>query len=435
MKRFAGLFLFVSTVWGQASTPPPPVIRDAFVETNDHNVVRSMRLNQTLQVVVCKAEFDTWKGTTSPDVALYLNGTVLPKMPAGVMRQVTDEDAIAKAEADALKAADKAADVARPMSAAACAKAALAPLDEAVKAATSASAAADAKAAAQSEPAATKDAADKKLALNNAVAARNAAAPTASARYVFSYFLDSSQVGKAEQWLRLLEHPWKSKPVDVSLGLPAGPAFPRQGSIELDRINIGWFLAWSAFFAVLIYRFIRYAKTSDIIRDSGPAPTKPGPELLNPDGTKKTAADGSVLRGPDVVLTKTYSLAKTSMAMWTFIVAMALVFIFVVTWNENSLSITALTLIGISFGTTMLASPLGGPDAPGETKGFIVDLLSEEHSISFHRYQMVLFSIILAIMFIIKTAATLTMPDFDPTLLGLMGISSGTYLGFKVQGK
>jgi hypothetical protein len=29
----------------------------------------------------------------------------------------------------------------------------------------------------------------------------------------------------------------------------------------------------------------------------------------------------------------------------------------------------------------------------------------------------------------------LAMPDFDPTLLGLMGISSGTYIGFKFPEK
>lgn len=31
--------------------------------------------------------------------------------------------------------------------------------------------------------------------------------------------------------------------------------------------------------------------------------------------------------------------------------------------------------------------------------------------------------------------SSLAMPDFDSTLLALMGISNGTYLGFKLQGK
>jgi hypothetical protein len=54
---------------------------------------------------------------------------------------------------------------------------------------------------------------------------------------------------------------------------------------------------------------------------------------------------------------------------------------------------------------------------------------------SFHRYQMVLFTLIPAVIFVAKTASALVMPEFDTTLLGLMGISSGTYLGFKLQGK
>lgn len=37
----------------------------------------------------------------------------------------------------------------------------------------------------------------------------------------------------------------------------------------------------------------------------------------------------------------------------------------------------------------------------------------------------------LGIMFISSVYNNLTMPEFSATLLGLMGISSGTYIGFK----
>jgi len=77
----------------------------------------------------------------------------------------------------------------------------------------------------------------------------------------------------------------------------------------------------------------------------------------------------------------------------------------------------------------------GIPQIPQPTKGFLTDLLTEGTGPSFHRYQMVLFTVILAVIFVAKTASSLVMPDFDITLLGLMGISSGTYLGFKLQGK
>ena len=37
----------------------------------------------------------------------------------------------------------------------------------------------------------------------------------------------------------------------------------------------------------------------------------------------------------------------------------------------------------------------------------------------------------LGILFLIGVWSRLSMPEFGGTLLGLMGISSGTYLGFK----
>jgi hypothetical protein len=105
-----------------------------------------------------------------------------------------------------------------------------------------------------------------------------------------------------------------------------------------------------------------------------------------------------------------------------------------VTWN-GALSNGTLALIGISFGTTLLAAAAEGPPRPRSSQGFVTDLLSDGDGPSFHRYQMVLFTVVLAIIFVVKAASTLAMPEFDPTLLALMGISSGTYLGFKVQGK
>jgi hypothetical protein len=40
-------------------------------------------------------------------------------------------------------------------------------------------------------------------------------------------------------------------------------------------------------------------------------------------------------------------------------------------------------------------------------------------------------SIVLAFVFVRAVYVDALMPDFDATLLGLLGISSGTYLGFK----
>ena len=48
---------------------------------------------------------------------------------------------------------------------------------------------------------------------------------------------------------------------------------------------------------------------------------------------------------------------------------------------------------------------------------------------------MAAWTVVLGLVFIVQVVNDLSMPDFSPTLLGLMGISSGTYIGFKLPGK
>lgn len=67
----------------------------------------------------------------------------------------------------------------------------------------------------------------------------------------------------------------------------------------------------------------------------------------------------------------------------------------------------------------------------GVSKGLLADILSDGSGYSFHRFQIFAWTIVLGIMFISSVYNNLTMPEFSATLLGLMGISSGTYIGFK----
>lgn len=67
----------------------------------------------------------------------------------------------------------------------------------------------------------------------------------------------------------------------------------------------------------------------------------------------------------------------------------------------------------------------------GVSKGFLRDILSDGSGYSFHRYQICAWTIVLGIIFISSVYNDLSMPEFSSTLLGLMGISSGTYIGFK----
>ena len=63
--------------------------------------------------------------------------------------------------------------------------------------------------------------------------------------------------------------------------------------------------------------------------------------------------------------------------------------------------------------------------------GFMRDILSDGSGYSFHRFQIFAWTIVLGIIFMSSVYNNLTMPEFSTTLLGLMGLSAGTYIGFK----
>jgi hypothetical protein len=69
---------------------------------------------------------------------------------------------------------------------------------------------------------------------------------------------------------------------------------------------------------------------------------------------------------------------------------------------------------------------------PEVSHGFLNDILSDDNGISFHRFQISVWTVVLIIIFLGRVYDTLAMPTFDATLLALMGISNGTYIGFKL---
>ena len=66
------------------------------------------------------------------------------------------------------------------------------------------------------------------------------------------------------------------------------------------------------------------------------------------------------------------------------------------------------------------------------SEGPITDLLSDVNGVTFHRFQIVVWTIVLGIVFIFTVWTSLAMPQFSDTVLALMGISAGTYVGFKI---
>ena len=69
------------------------------------------------------------------------------------------------------------------------------------------------------------------------------------------------------------------------------------------------------------------------------------------------------------------------------------------------------------------------------SEGIVEDLLSDVNGISFHRLQILGWTLVFWFVFMNSIFKKLTMVDFDATQLALMGISGSTYIGFKLQEK
>lgn len=141
----------------------------------------------------------------------------------------------------------------------------------------------------------------------------------------------------------------------------------------------------------------------------------------------------------------TYSLARSQILWWTFHVVGAYLLIWAATRDSNTVNETALVLMGVSGGTWLLSraidlqpKPAGTTTVKAQSRGFLVDILSDIHektgerSIAVHRLQTVVWNLALTVIFWASVRNELAMPEFSGALLGLLGISAGTYLGVKV---
>ena len=64
---------------------------------------------------------------------------------------------------------------------------------------------------------------------------------------------------------------------------------------------------------------------------------------------------------------------------------------------------------------------------------FLQDILTDEDGVNIHRFQILVWTIVLGIIFAMSVVNDLVMPEFSATLLGLMGISSATFLVPKIK--
>ncbi|HPU15062.1 MAG TPA: hypothetical protein PK808_03180 [Polymorphobacter sp.] len=138
-----------------------------------------------------------------------------------------------------------------------------------------------------------------------------------------------------------------------------------------------------------------------------------------------------------------FSLGRTQLAFWLLLSVAGFLAIWLTTGARSDVMTDGmLTLLGIAAGSGLAARLIdSGTPAPtdAQSAGFLLDVISEGYgtnrTVAVHRIQMVAWTLILGVIFVWTVFTSFTFPDFDTNLLLLMGISSGTYLGFKFPEK
>ncbi|MFL6247593.1 MAG: hypothetical protein ACJ74H_16330 [Thermoanaerobaculia bacterium] len=252
------------------------------------------------------------------------------------------------------------------------------------------------------------------------------------------YTLDRVPDGNDAEWHKLLGSPnGFMRQTRVSVGIDDQFAFPTDVvTFDLKVLPAERFYIFLVVLVLSLLSFIQLCRRSSMIR----APIDP------------------------VTGNRPYSLSRFQMAFWFFLVIVGYVFMWLITGELDSITDSILALMGIGAGTALGAalidsSPSGTatrttvastpstetvtsvsapmpPARPQPSHGFINDILSDsDGGVSIHRFQMFAWTLILGVIFVGSVYSELAMPEFNATLLGLMGISSGTYLGFKVPEK
>lgn len=235
--------------------------------------------------------------------------------------------------------------------------------------------------------------------------------PTDPLTETFHFVLKQDDESR-ETWTHLLGRPsFDPREIDVSVGLQTEHPVASGQTVRLQTIALDWFWTWAVLLILLSCAFCVLAVRSNLLRDIGPQPPAPA--------------------------RKPYSLAKMQAAWWFFLVLASYLFIGLVAGDYNtSITGTVLALMGISAATAVGSATIdaGKLDAaaPPVTRGkWWLDVLSDSNGVNFHRFQMAAWTLVLGVIFVHDVYVGLAMPKFDNTLLGLLGISAGTFLGMK----
>lgn len=207
-------------------------------------------------------------------------------------------------------------------------------------------------------------------------------------------------------WNDLFHEPVLSRPVSLSVGLVDKGAFETvfdyDNQIALTVIPKVAALVSLALLLGMLILFVYLARTTNIIRSSG--------------------------EGSEAGLRRPYELGRVQMSFWLFIIAISYLYLWLVTGDLNTIGPSHLALAGISSATALGAGVV--ERRPTTSRGFFTDILSGTYGYRFHCFQICAWTVGLGLIFVATVYDDLVMPSFSATLLALIGMSAGTYLGF-----
>jgi hypothetical protein len=202
---------------------------------------------------------------------------------------------------------------------------------------------------------------------------------------------------------------WSELPVKITAGFKNGMMFRVNDKMEPLRIKYvtSWALMLSLLFGITIIGvFIVLAAKTNLIRI----------------GNSQSP----------------FSLALTQLSFWSIVVASSFIYIWIVTEQIPDIVGSTLILISISAFTTAGSRLVdirgeGRNAVTAHSDNFMSDILQDEQGYSVHRAQMFMWTIIMGIVFVTSVIRLQQFPEISDSLLGLMGISSGTYVGLKTM--
>jgi hypothetical protein len=280
-------------------------------------------------------------------------------------------------------------------------------------------------------------------------------------RGTLTFVLDRNETNK-QLWQPLLYDPLfdRMTSMHVSVGIKGNKPLPRvehaQTIVRLNKLWLDWTsILWLLLLVAIVVTLIVFARRSDMLRE---APSAAG------------------IRAP-------FSLGRAQMAWWFFLIVFGYIFIWLVTGDRDTIPPSLLGLMGISAATGLAAYAVGSrndrrlaqrkriddeiavvdqalTEADAATRagleamrvklvaqraslppfpssdGWFNDLVRDERGVfALDRFQMVVWTVVLGGLFLMSVIWELTMPEFSATMLALVGISSGTYIGFKLPVK